>query len=67
MISWIPIKFDKGCKKINEKYTLTMVRQRYQLIPSLDINYQRLLESNWITYTPSCTQQTRVFIDATIL
>lgn len=39
-----------------KKDKMTMVRQRYQLIPSGDQG-QRILESDWTTDTPSHTQE----------
>ena len=34
---------------------MTMVRQRYQLTPSRDINIHRILESNWNRWTAGQT------------
>ena len=44
---------------------LTMVRQSYQLILSRDIDYQRILESDWAKGTPGHTQKRVVILDTT--
>ena len=57
--------FDKSCWEINEKDKTTMVRQRHQLIPSRDIDDQRILEFNWTKGTLGHTQSRMVVSDAT--
>ena len=57
--------FDKSCKEINEKDKTTMVRQRHQLIPSRDIDDQRILGSNWTKDTLGHIQSRMVVLDAT--
>ena len=42
-----------------------MVEQRYQLIPSTDIDDQKILEYGWTRYTPGQTQPRVVVLDAT--
>lgn len=44
---------------------LTMVRQSHQLILSRDIDYQRILESDWAKGTPGHTQKRVVILDTT--
>ena len=39
-------KFDERCREI-KKRKMTMVRQRYQLISSIDIDDQRIMKYDW--------------------
>lgn len=56
-------EFDKRCKEIKRK--MTMVWQRYQLIPSRDIDDQTIMKSVWTWGTPGHTQPRVEALDIT--
>ena len=51
-------------KYFSKKDNMTMVRKRYQLIPTRDIDDKRTLYYDWTRGTPAHTQPTVVLSDA---